>query len=185
MKEQRGEDGVRIMTDEEGKEKEMQRIAEALTGIWLRKWEEARKVAPDENQACQKTCDRLERLKKEDKQAQQKKRLSGGGEGRGTHEEEKKPFGAWQWWAQWLVGWRARTDVDGTGGESDREGCSRAGIKMGGKNGGETDDSSGLHSGWLNMVQLVCFWACWAIVPRSGASGRGTCERKRYTERER
>lgn len=35
--------------------------------------------------------------------------------------------------------------MDGTVGESDREGCSRAGIKMGGKNGGETDDSSGLH----------------------------------------
>lgn len=35
--------------------------------------------------------------------------------------------------------------MDGTGGESDRGGCWRADIKMGGKNGGETDDISGLH----------------------------------------
>lgn len=35
--------------------------------------------------------------------------------------------------------------MDGSGGESDREGCWRAGGKMGGENGGETDDSSGLH----------------------------------------
>lgn len=37
--------------------------------------------------------------------------------------------------------------MDGSGGDRDRDrgGCRRADIKMGGKNGGETDDSSGLH----------------------------------------
>lgn len=112
MKEQKGEDGVEILTADEGKEKktDVENYAGSdMTGMLLRKWEEVRKVGPDENQACLKIHDKLKRLKKEDKRA--KKRLSQKKEGlvkRQRHSEGHDSDGE-----QWLAGVRARTDMDG------------------------------------------------------------------------
>lgn len=172
MKEQGGEDGVKNYDRWRGERK---RDAEncrgsALTGILLRKWEEARKVAPDENQACRKIC---ERLKKEEKQAQQKKRLSGGGGKRDTWRGTETIWGltvmsamacgmvsedtcGWNWWGKWQRGM----------------------LEGRYKNGGETDDSRGLH--WsASGLWMTKYGAVGVLLGLLGHCSRVWCLRQR------